>query len=133
MYSPIQRRRRDREPLEVYELIDGEYQRLQGEPVWLPEIGLGLGRSSGRYNGWEREWLYWYDETGRRLLTPEEKAEQATANVIRAEIKAAQANQAAAQAEDRVAQAEDRVARAEDKAAKLAAKLRQLGINPDEI
>ncbi|MEM7065848.1 MAG: hypothetical protein AAF572_22130 [Cyanobacteria bacterium P01_B01_bin.77] len=97
-----------------------------GEPVWLPEIGLGLGRSSGRYNGWEREWLYWYDEAGRRLLTPEEKAEQATANVIRAEIKAAQATQAATQAEDRIAQAED-------KAAKLAAKLRQLGINPDEV
>lgn len=117
IYSPVPRR--NREPLEVYELIDGDYQRLQGDPVWLPEIGLGLGLAQGSYNGWKREWLYWYDESGRRLLTSEEKAEHATASVIRAEIKAAQATQAAAQAED--------------KAAKLAAKLRNLGIDPDEI
>lgn len=133
IYSPVARRREDRDPLEVYELIDGEYQRLRGEPVWLPEIGLGLGRSTGCYNGWEREWLYWYDESGRRLLTAEEKAEQATANVIRAEIKAAQAAQAAAQAKLEATQAENKVAQAEDKAAKLAAKLRELGIDPDEI
>ena len=110
VYSPV--RRWEREPLEVYELIDGEYKRLRGEPVWLPEIGLGLGLSSGRYNGWEREWLYWYDELGNRLLTPEENAEQANAAAIAATNAAAEANL---------------------KATRLAAKLRELGINPDEI
>ena len=119
MYSPVQRQRRDRDPLEVYELVNGEYQRMRGEPVWLPEIGLGLGRESGRYNGWEREWLYWDDESGKRLLTPEDNAEQAKAAAIQAQTAAIQAQTAATQSEA--------------KAARLAAKLRELGIDPDEI
>ena len=49
---------------------------MEGEPIWLPEIGLGLGRERGIYLGREREWLYWYDNEGHRLLTPEEKVEQ---------------------------------------------------------
>ena len=85
------RARRQRQPLEVYQLVNDTYQLLEGEPIWLPEIGLGLGRDRGTYLGREREWLYWYDQNGQRLLTPEEKA------------------------------------------AKLAAKLRQLGIDPEAI
>lgn len=100
VYFPNQsrRRRRDRDPLEVYELISGAYQRLPGEPVWLPDVGLGLGRARGIHQGWEREWLYWYDESGNRLPTSEDRAKQA-----------------------------------EEKADRLAAKLRELGIDPDEI
>ena len=74
--SSSARARRQRQPLEVYELIDDTYQLLEGEPIWLPEIGLGLGRERGIYLGREREWLYWYDNEGHRLLTPEEKVEQ---------------------------------------------------------
>ena len=46
------------------------------EPVWLPEIDLGIGRGQGIHEGWQREWLYWFDEQGNRFLTPEELAEQ---------------------------------------------------------
>ncbi|MEH1843752.1 MAG: hypothetical protein V7L25_01730 [Nostoc sp.] len=42
--------------------------------VWLPEIGLGIGRERGIYQGIVREWLYYYDEKGQKLLTPEERA-----------------------------------------------------------
>ncbi|NET60550.1 MAG: hypothetical protein F6K47_31760, partial [Symploca sp. SIO2E6] len=31
-----------------------------------------LGRELGTYQGITREWLYWYDEQGKRYLTPEE-------------------------------------------------------------
>uniref|UniRef100_UPI0030DB62CD hypothetical protein n=1 Tax=Coleofasciculus sp. FACHB-125 TaxID=2692784 RepID=UPI0030DB62CD len=41
------------------------------------EIGLGIGRGRGTYQGWTREWLYWYDCEGIRFPTPEEQAEQA--------------------------------------------------------
>jgi len=74
VYNP---RRRKKTPLEVYRLVDGEYVLLSGNPVWLPEINLGIGRERGTYQGITREWLYWYDQQGQRLLTPEERILQA--------------------------------------------------------
>jgi hypothetical protein len=53
--------------------VNGKYESLRGEPVWLEELGLGLGREVGSYLGVEREWLYWYDGTGNRYLSPEER------------------------------------------------------------
>ncbi|BAT56344.1 hypothetical protein NOS3756_53480 [Nostoc sp. NIES-3756] len=74
IYHPT-RRRKPR--LEAYKLINGEYQPLQGNPIWLAEVGLGIGMERGTYQGINREWLYWYNEQGERLLTPEEQAKQA--------------------------------------------------------
>jgi Uma2 family endonuclease len=65
-------RRDQQEPFEVYRLVNGSYQRQIGEPFWMPEIGLGIGRGIGRHRGLQREWLYWFDERGNRILTPEE-------------------------------------------------------------
>jgi Uma2 family endonuclease len=70
IYNPL-RKRKPR--LEVYKLENGEYQLLKGEPVWLSELNLGIGREEGKYQGITREWLYWFDETGKRYLTPEER------------------------------------------------------------
>lgn len=97
IYVPS-RTRRDRQPLEIYRLIDGEYQRQSGNPVWLPEISLGLGRDRGTYLGRTREWLYWYDSQGNRLPTPEELAQ-----------------------------------RERQRADRLAAKLREMGIDPSQL
>ncbi|NER80487.1 MAG: Uma2 family endonuclease [Leptolyngbya sp. SIO1D8] len=105
VYLPNQQTRRKRQPLEVYALVDGNYQLLEGNPVWLPEIGLALGRDRGTYLGREREWLYWYNEAGDRLLTPEEKVQEAQA----------QADQAQARAK------------------RLAEKLRELGVDPNSV
>ena len=69
VYNP---RRRRKPPLEVFRLVDGVYNLLSGNPVWLSEIGLGIGREQGTYQGITREWLYWYNEQGQRFLTPEE-------------------------------------------------------------
>jgi Uma2 family endonuclease len=76
-YAVYSSRRRRKPPLELYRLVDGKYEQLSGNPIWLPEIGLGLGRDRGTYLGITREWLYWYDQQGNRYLTPEERAEQA--------------------------------------------------------
>ena len=73
IYNPLRKRKPS---LEVYKLEDGEYQLLAGEPVWLSEINLGIGREEGTYQGITREWLYWYDEQGKRYLTPEEQIQQ---------------------------------------------------------
>ena len=40
-----------KERLEVYRLVDGEYVLQAGNPVWLPEIELGIGRERGTYLG----------------------------------------------------------------------------------
>jgi Uma2 family endonuclease len=77
VYNPDYATRDKQDPLEVYRLVEGEYIRQIDEPVWMPEIGLGIGRGQGSHEGWEREWLYWYDQSGNRLPTPEERANQA--------------------------------------------------------
>jgi Uma2 family endonuclease len=87
IYNPLTGRRgayKLRQPLEVYKLILGVYQKqsqLKAENylVWLPEIGLGIGCDRGSLGSWEREWLYWYDAKGDRYPTPEEKNERLSA------------------------------------------------------
>ncbi|MBD2441436.1 Uma2 family endonuclease [Nostoc sp. FACHB-110] len=73
IYAPT-RLRRKRQRLEVYRLVDGEYILQSGDKIWMPEVNLGIGRERGTYQGMTREWLYWYDENGRRYPTPEELA-----------------------------------------------------------
>jgi Uma2 family endonuclease len=130
VYNPIYWRRDKHEPLEVYRLVDGVYElqplltsRTQGGElggfVWMPELGLGIGRGIGSYCGLQREWLCWYDQEGKRFPTPEEVAQQ--------EREIAQQEREIAQQEREIAQQE------RGRAQKLAAKLRELGIDPDEL
>ncbi|GAC1479223.1 MAG: Uma2 family endonuclease [Chamaesiphon sp.] len=99
VYNP---RRRRKPTLEVYQLVNGNYVLHQGNPIWLPEIGLGIGQERGIYQGLTREWLYWYDGQGQRLLTPEE----------------------------RILEAEQRTREVEQRAEIMAERLRSLGIEP---
>jgi Uma2 family endonuclease len=113
LYYVIYSSRRRRKPrLEVHRLVDGEYVLQAGNPVWLPEIGLGIGCERGNYGGVTREWMYWYDEQGQRYPTPQERVKQA-------EQHAQQAEQHAQQAEQRAQMLEER--------------LRSLGVDPDTL
>jgi len=102
VYNP---QRRKKQTLEVYHLVNGKYQLQRGNPVWLPEIGLGIGCEQGTYLGITREWLYWYNEQGQRLLTPEE----------------------------RVQEAEQEARQAQQRAQMLAERLKSLGVDPDSL
>ncbi len=82
IYNPL-RKRKPR--LEVYQLEEGEYILQSGEPVWLADLKLGIGRDRGTYQGITREWLYWYDEQGKRYLTPEERILEAQQRTYRLE------------------------------------------------
>jgi Uma2 family endonuclease len=105
LYYAVYSSKRKRKPrLEVYKLVEGSYQLLSTNLVWMPEIGLGIGSERGNYGGVTREWLYWYDEDGERYLTPNER--------VQAEV--------------------DRSTALLDRSNKLANKLRELGIDPDE-
>ena len=83
IYNPDFWRRDRQEPFEVYRLIDGVYQRQIREPFWMPEIGLGIGRGIGYHLGFQREWLYWFDQRGNRFPTPEEQAAELRSMVER--------------------------------------------------
>ncbi|WP_375491824.1 Uma2 family endonuclease [uncultured Nostoc sp.] len=71
IYAPT-RLRRKRQRLEVYRLVEGKYILQPGDKIWMPEIGLGIGREQGTYQGRTREWLFWYDQDSNRYQTPEE-------------------------------------------------------------
>jgi Uma2 family endonuclease len=77
IFNPDDWRRDKHEPFEVYRLEQGQYVRQLNNPVWMPEIGLGMGMELGRYEGGEqRQWLYWYDEQGQRLPAPDQVIER---------------------------------------------------------
>ena len=76
IYNPEYWRRDQHQPFEVYKLVDGNYQLQIGEPYWMPEVGLGIGRYQGIIGGISQELLSWYDERRNRYLTSDERAEQ---------------------------------------------------------
>lgn len=71
VYNPTFWKRDQHQPFEVYKLVDGFYQLQIGEPFWMQEIGLGIGRGINSNGGLEREVLYWYNQHSR-YQTPEE-------------------------------------------------------------
>ncbi|MDM9383850.1 Uma2 family endonuclease [Chlorogloeopsis sp. ULAP01] len=77
IYNPDYWRRDGHLPFEVYRLVNGSYQLQIGEPLWMPEIGLGIGRYRRFIGGVERELLYWCDRQGNRYLAADEAEEQA--------------------------------------------------------
>jgi Uma2 family endonuclease len=132
IYSPLVN---DAERLEVYKLVDGEYVLQVGVGderwVWMPEIGLAIGREKQEYDQTSREWLYWYDEAGCRYPTPME-AEEAEAEKANAEAGRANAEVERANAEAERANAEAERANAEAARSRLLAdRLRELGVDPD--
>ncbi|MDY6806644.1 MAG: Uma2 family endonuclease [Cyanobacteriota bacterium] len=116
IYAPLRKRSRK---LTIYRLNKGEYELLERNPVWMPEIGLGIGTGVGTYQGITREWLYWYDETGNRYLTSDEVRERERQGRVLAELQREQERRAREQAEQR--------------AEELARRLRSLGIDPDKL
>jgi Uma2 family endonuclease len=169
LYYVIYNSQRRRKPkLEIYKLVNGSYELQSSNPLWMPEIGLGIGYERGDYGGITRDWLYWYNEDNQRYPTPSEwvqleqqqssieisKARQAQAESkqarqqfdrAKAESEQAKAESEQAKAESEQAKAESEQAKAEAERAKaeseqvrnlaekLAAKLRTLGIDPDDL
>lgn len=60
----------------MYKLVEEEYQLQIGEPYWIPEVGLAIGRGRGLIGGLNRELLSWFDAQGQRYLSGEEKLGQ---------------------------------------------------------
>jgi Uma2 family endonuclease len=100
--------------LQVFQLVGTRFQEmtLSDEKLWLDEIQLGLGVWQGFYQDTQGLWLRWYDSQQNWIPTPVEKAEQEQQ-----------------QRESTQQQLEQQRSKAE----RLAAKLRELGVNPEDL
>ncbi len=104
--------------LQGFRLTHGKYQPIDlvDGRLWIPELKIGLGLWQGKYQGAKRKWLRWVDIEGRWIPTPLEKAE----SLMEDERLAKE------QAEQHVLQ--ERLVKE-----RLAAKLRELGIDPATV
>ncbi len=112
-----------------FTIVKGVYQPMkldEGGKFISQQLGLGLVRWQGVYKDVEAIWLRWASLEG--VLLPTER-ELALAAQLEANLAQAQAHQA----EVRATHAEVRATHAEAQAERLAAHLRSLGYNPDEV
>lgn len=94
--------------LEVYFLVEGKYKQQSPDEngrFWIEALGLFLGVWMGRKAELESYWLRWWDKSGNLLFWGSELLEQER----------------------------QRAQQAEQKAARLAQRLREMGINPEEL
>jgi hypothetical protein len=106
------------ETLKLHELSHKKY--VPREELYLPEIGLGLMLWEGRFENWQLPyWLRWCGKDGQLIPTGKESTQR---EAVRAEREAVRAEREA-----------ERAAAAESQKLKLAAKLREMGIDPEKL
>ncbi len=108
--------------VEVYQLVNGRYQLCSPNNRGhypIPPLGVELGIWTGMYLNQTFPWLRWWDSAGNLLPAAEERAELERQ---RAELE-----------KHRADRQEQRAEQQEQRAEQLAAKLRELGIDPDRL
>ena len=103
--------------LRIYELVGRRFRETS--ETWLEQVELGLTLWSGEFEGRQDTWLRWCYQDGNILPTGDE----------RAQIAEQQAQTAQKQAENEKQQKEQALSRAEI----LAQKLREMGVNLDDL
>ena len=111
--------------LRIYQFAGASQGYIEQVGGLLDTVGLGLSLWQGEYEGTEALWLRWTDREGRLIPTGAESAEQERQRVEQERQRAEQEHQRAEQEHQRATEAERRVER-------LAARLRELGIEPEE-
>ncbi len=143
IYDP--KKRLSKKVVRCYELQGKSYVEMASN--WFIKVNLGVTLWKGVYEGREDTWLRWCDQSGQILLTGDEVAEQERQQKIIAEQRAEQSElqtryerQQKIVAEQRTEQEHQRaeqecLAKEQERFAKerLAAKLRELGIDPDTL
>ncbi|MBC7971317.1 MAG: hypothetical protein H7Z11_14555 [Verrucomicrobia bacterium] len=106
------RKNKRHQPFEVYRLEGDTYRSQIGEPYWMPEIGLGLGRGRQVIGGIEQEVLLWHDAQGQAYPMPEQRMQEMQRQLM---------------AERQRTEAE------RQRAERLAEYVRSLGVDPDDL
>jgi Putative restriction endonuclease len=108
--------------LELYRLEDGRYRRLlmdEQSHYWIPSMNLAIGAWQGLRENRPGYWLRWWNAAGEMLPW-------------RLELVAAERDRADEE-RDRADEERDRADEERDRADRLAAKLRELGIDPSAV
>jgi hypothetical protein len=115
--------------LEVHRLEGTKYRRLKADNrghYFIEPLGVKLGVWNGFFWNETAPWLRWYDKHGNLLPIGDERANE---EYRRAEA----AIRKAEQERDRAEQERNRADNQQRRADQLAAKLRELGIDPTAI
>jgi Uma2 family endonuclease len=114
--------------LRIFQLTGARYAEVsvaEGR-LWLAPLELGLGLWEGTYQGTLRLWLRWYDAAGNWIPTLEERAQQERE-------RAQQERERAQQERERAEQERERAEQERERAERLAARLRELGEDPESL
>jgi Uma2 family endonuclease len=125
----------DKAAVEVYELVNDRYQRVaanQRGHYPIAPMGVELGIWQGEYLNQDFPWLRWWDDAGNLLLTGDELARQESLRADEAFQQVEEEKQRTAQAFRQAAEEKQRADSLETMRDRLAAKLRELGIDPDD-
>jgi Uma2 family endonuclease len=121
--------------LEAYELIDWHYRPMtpNAERRYLIEpLRIELGLWDDVYQGMDLPWVrFWDADTGKIMLSGEERAIEAYAEAQAANRRANEAREATNEAREEAQAANRRANEAEERAQRLAERLRAMGIDPD--
>jgi hypothetical protein len=112
IYNPEFWQRDRQQPFEVYKLESQTYRLQIGEPYWMPEVGLGIGRGRQVIGGIEQEVLLWFNQQGKAYPMPDQVIHEIQAQLA---------------SERQRAEAE------RERAERLADYVRSLGLDPDNI
>ena len=129
--------------LEMYQLVSGSYQKMtanQRGHYAIEPMGVELGLWQGSYQNQTQLWLRWWDFDGNLLLTGWEQtelerlhSEQERQRGDREQQRADLEQQRADREREEKEQQRIRADREQQRAEKLAARLKELGIDPDEL
>jgi Uma2 family endonuclease len=130
IYNPDYWQRDRHQPFEVYRLEQGSYRSQMGEPFWMPEVGLGIGRHQTVLGGFAQEILTWFGETGTRYLNAAEQEElQAAQERLRADQETLRADQETLRADQEKLRADQE----QQERQRLEAFLRSQGFDLDNL
>jgi hypothetical protein len=116
--------------LRIYQFAGASQGYIEQVGGLLDAVGLGLSLWQGEYEGTETLWLRWTDREGRLIPTGAEWARQERQRAEESARQADQERQRADQERQRADQERQRATEAEQRAERLAARLRELGIEP---
>jgi len=118
----------DTKELAGFNLVSGEYQAIT-----TTEQGYLLSKQLGLYLGVEGEFLRFFTLSGDLVLKPVEVAIQTQEELSQTQEELSQTQEELSQTQEELSQTEQRLQDQTHRAERLAAKLRELNIDPDTI
>jgi Uma2 family endonuclease len=120
--------------IEFYQLVDGLYRVIlpnERGRYALPRLGVELGLWTGEYFGAMVPWMRWWDEQGNLLLMGTERAEEERRRAEEERRRAEEERRRAETAESLLQQERQAAGEERRRAERLAARLRELGLDPE--